>query len=154
MTFPRKRPASVAPVPSIAEAWTDPGAYDSPPSREYATPSNGYRRAQLAPGGIDASAREDLSRLGQISILLLIAAVLAMGAAIWQRRPALAALRIQSFAPTQLWRVLLLETGLLLGAGCLTGALTGMATRAPTSRWWRDTRETMSTRSVLWSSWG
>jgi putative ABC transport system permease protein len=80
--------------------------------------------------GIDASARQGLSRLGQISALLLVAAVLAMaaamGAAIWQRRGSLAALRIQSFTPRQLWRVLLLETGVVLGAGCLTGALVGV----------------------------
>jgi putative ABC transport system permease protein len=79
--------------------------------------------------GIDASARQGLARLGQISALLLVAAVLAMaaamGAAIWQRRASLAALRIQSFSPRQLWRVLLLETGVVLGAGCLTGALVG-----------------------------
>jgi putative ABC transport system permease protein len=95
-------------------------------------PSSGVvvQTAQERADGINASAREGLSRLGQISILLLIAAVLAMaaamGAAIWQRRPALAALRIQSFAPRQLWRVLLLETGLVLGAGCLTGAIAGI----------------------------
>jgi putative ABC transport system permease protein len=80
--------------------------------------------------GINASARAGLARLGQISGLLLIAAVLAMaaamGAAIWQRRASLAALRIQSFSPRQLWRVLLLETGVVLGAGCLTGALVGV----------------------------
>lgn len=90
-------------------------------------------RVQLAAeraAGIDASASAGLSRLGQISALLLVAAVLAMaaamGAAIWQRRASLAALRIQSFSPRQLWRVLLLEAGVVLGAGCLTGALVGM----------------------------
>jgi len=80
--------------------------------------------------GIDASASQGLARLGQISALLLFAAVLAMaaamGAAIWQRRASLAALRIQSFSPPQLWRVLLLETGVVLGAGCLTGGLVGV----------------------------
>lgn len=80
--------------------------------------------------GINASARQGLARLGQISGLLLIAAVLAMaaamGAAIWQRRASLAALRIQSFSPRQLWRVLLLETSVVLGAGCVTGALVGV----------------------------
>ncbi len=80
--------------------------------------------------GIDTSARQGLARLGQISVLLLVAAVLAMaaamGAAIWQRRASLAALRIQSFSPRQLWRVLLLESAVVLGAGCLTGALVGV----------------------------
>ncbi|HEU4702159.1 MAG TPA: ABC transporter permease, partial [Conexibacter sp.] len=80
--------------------------------------------------GINASARQGLARLGQISALLLVAAVLAMaaamGAAIWQRRASLAALRIQSFSPRQLWRVLLLEASVVLGAGCVTGALAGV----------------------------
>jgi putative ABC transport system permease protein len=80
--------------------------------------------------GIDASARQGLARLGQISGLLLMAAVLAMaaamGAAIWQRRASLASLRIQSFSPRQLWRVLLLESSVVLGAGCLTGAIVGI----------------------------
>jgi len=86
--------------------------------------------ANARAAGIDASARQGLARLGQISTLLLIAAVLAMaaamGAAIWQRRASLAALRIQSFSPRQLWRVLLLESAVVLGAGCLTGALVGV----------------------------
>ncbi len=86
--------------------------------------------ARARAAGIDASAREGLARLGQISVLLLVSAVLAMaaamGAAIWQRRASLAALRIQSFTPRQLWRVLLLECGVVLGAGCLTGALAGV----------------------------
>jgi putative ABC transport system permease protein len=79
---------------------------------------------------INASARQGLERLGQINVLLLAAAVLAMaaamGTAIWQRRPALAAMRIQSFRPRQLWLLLLLEASVVLGAGSLTGALGGM----------------------------
>jgi putative ABC transport system permease protein len=80
--------------------------------------------------GINASARQGLDRLGQISLLLLFAAVLAMGAAmgaaLWQRRASLAALRIQSFTPPQLWRVLVLESAIVLSAGCLTGAAAGV----------------------------
>jgi putative ABC transport system permease protein len=63
-------------------------------------------------------------------MLLQVAAILAMaaamGAAIWQRRPGLAALRIQSFKPRQLWLLLLLEAGIVLSAGGLTGALGGI----------------------------
>jgi putative ABC transport system permease protein len=92
--------------------------------------------------GINASARQGLARLGQISALLLIAAVLAMaaamGAAIWQRRASLAALRIQSFSPRQLWRVLLLETSVVLGAGCLTGALVGIYGQVVIDRYLRS----------------
>lgn len=77
-----------------------------------------------------AQTRQGLERLSQISTLLLIAATLAMaaamGAAIWQRRASLAALRLQSFSPSQLRHVLLLEAGLVLGASCFTGALTGV----------------------------
>jgi putative ABC transport system permease protein len=79
---------------------------------------------------IKASARQGLERLSQITLLLQIAAVLAMaaamGAAIWQRRPALAALRIQSFKPRQLWLLLIVEATIVLGAGGLTGAVTGI----------------------------
>jgi putative ABC transport system permease protein len=73
------------------------------------------------------SARAGLSRLGQIAILLLVGAALAMAAAmsaaIWQRRASLAALRLQSVRPGQLWTVLLAESAMVLGAGCATGAL-------------------------------
>jgi putative ABC transport system permease protein len=76
------------------------------------------------------SARQGLARLGQISALLLLTAALAMaaamGAAIWQRRAALASLRLQSFRPAQLWRMLLIETAVVLAAGCLTGAVVGV----------------------------
>jgi putative ABC transport system permease protein len=83
------------------------------------------RKAQIT-----ASASQGLERLDQIVRLLQAAAVLAMaaamGAAIWQRRPALAALRIQSFKPRQLWLLLIVEASIVLGAGGLTGALTGI----------------------------
>ena len=54
----------------------------------------------------DTLAREGLSRMSQITLLLMIAAGLAMaaamGAGIWQRRSSLASLRINSFSPWQL----------------------------------------------------
>jgi putative ABC transport system permease protein len=78
----------------------------------------------------DALAREGLSRLTQIALMLTIAAALAMaaamGASIWQRRPALASLRIQSFKPRQLRRVLLYESCLVLGSGCAVGLIAGI----------------------------
>lgn len=90
-----------------------------------------------------AQTRQGLERLGQISTLLLIAASLAMasamGASIWQRRAALAALRLQSFRPSQLARVLLLEAGLMVGAGCMTGALAGVYGQALIDRYLRLT---------------
>ena len=78
----------------------------------------------------DALAREGLSRLSQIALLLTAAAVLAMtaaiGASIWQRRPALASLRIQSFRPAQLRLILLWEAGLVVASGAVLGAAAGI----------------------------
>lgn len=78
----------------------------------------------------DGLARQGLSRLSQISLLLVVIAALAMaaamGAAIWQRRRSLASLRVQSFRPRQLRFVLLYESGLVLGASCFVGALVGV----------------------------
>ncbi len=87
----------------------------------------------------NAIAREGLTRLSQISTLLLIAAALAMAAAmgtgIWQRRTALAQLRIMGWRPQKLWRALLLETGIVLGAGCMTGAVAGVYGQYLGDRW-------------------
>jgi putative ABC transport system permease protein len=74
--------------------------------------------------------RQGLSRLSQISTLLLIAAALAMasamGTAVWQRRRRLAALKVQGFDHRQLWRALLCETGFVLAIGCGVGAVMGL----------------------------
>jgi putative ABC transport system permease protein len=79
---------------------------------------------------INTSASEGLGRLGEISNALIIAAVLAMastlGSSIWQRRTALAGLRLSGVKPARLRRVLLLECALMLVAGCLTGAVAGV----------------------------
>jgi putative ABC transport system permease protein len=77
-----------------------------------------------------ATSRSGLARLNQISTMVLIAAVLAMAASmagmIWQRRPTLAALKLHGAGEFELWRSLLLESGLLLGTGCLIGAIFGL----------------------------
>ncbi len=61
---------------------------------------------------------------------MLIAAVLAMagamGSMIWQRRPQLAYIKRQGYMRGVLWRALLCESALLLGAGCSLGALFGI----------------------------
>lgn len=94
--------------------------------------SSGLRvqTADQRAAGIKSSARGGLSRLGQISTLLLIAACLAMaaalGAAIWQRRPRLAEHDLLGMLPGEQWRALLIESGLVVGAGCLTGAAFGV----------------------------
>ena len=86
--------------------------------------------APVRVGEIDALADAGLSRLGEISTLLTIAAILALAtalaSAIWQRRVTLAELRLTGVTPARLRRMLLLESTLLLGAGCLTGALVGL----------------------------
>ncbi len=89
----------------------------------------------------DALAREGLSRLTQIALLLMVAATLAMaaamGASVWQRRPSLASLRIQSFRPAQLRVILLLEAALILATGSLAGALAGIYGQALIDRYLR-----------------
>jgi len=79
---------------------------------------------------IDAFVSEGLSRLGEISTLLILGAILALAAAltssIHQRRRLLAELRLAGGTPQRLRAVLLIETTLTLGAGCLTGVLAGV----------------------------
>jgi putative ABC transport system permease protein len=79
---------------------------------------------------IDGLTGEGLSQLGIISTLLVLAAILALAAAlassINQRRVALAGLRLTGAPPSRLRRILLVEASLMLGAGCVTGALAGI----------------------------
>ncbi len=79
---------------------------------------------------IDALTSEGLSRLGEISTLLIIAAILAMAAAlgssVWQRRVSLAGLRLAGVNTARLRRILLTESTLMLSAGCTTGAVAGI----------------------------
>jgi putative ABC transport system permease protein len=74
--------------------------------------------------------RQGLARLTQIATLILIGAVLAMAAAmgtmVWQRRPRLAKLKLEGFPRGELWRTILLESVLLLGVGCMAGAILGL----------------------------
>jgi putative ABC transport system permease protein len=77
-----------------------------------------------------ALSRAALARLTQIATLILVVAVLAMaaamGAMIWQRRPQLAKLKLEGIPRASLWHTMLLESLLLLAAGCLTGAIFGV----------------------------
>jgi putative ABC transport system permease protein len=76
------------------------------------------------------ASHEGLQRLGQIARLVLFAGALAiaiaMSAMISQRRPQLARMKLEGFPRGGLWRSLLMESGLLLSAGCLVGALFGI----------------------------
>jgi putative ABC transport system permease protein len=86
--------------------------------------------AQARAAAIDSSASEGLGQLGEISTLLVAAAILAMAAAlgssIWQRRKSLAELRLEGAPGHQIKLVLLTESMLMLSAGCLTGAIVGV----------------------------
>ncbi len=129
-----------------ARAWAseDPSAYqfELTPGASAIVVSAEIRRALGPQSGLQvatagqrqrlhyAQATQGLSRLAQIRTLVLIAVVLAMsaamGAAIWQRRVRLADMKVDGFDRGVLWRALLLESVLLLGAGCSIGALFGI----------------------------
>jgi putative ABC transport system permease protein len=87
----------------------------------------------------EESARQGIKSLSQIATLLLIATSLAiasaLSAAIWQRRARLASLKSHGFDSGQLWRSLLLESGILIFIGCLDGAILGSYGHAIASRW-------------------
>jgi putative ABC transport system permease protein len=74
--------------------------------------------------------RQGLARLTQIARLVLIAAALAMAAAmsgmVWQRRRRLADLKLAGINYRELWKAVLLESALLLGIGCVVGAVYGL----------------------------
>ncbi len=76
------------------------------------------------------ASRQGLGRLTQIALLVLVAGVLAtatvMGAAIWQRRRRFARMKVQGYDTRTLWRALVCESALLIGAGCLIGASVGV----------------------------
>jgi putative ABC transport system permease protein len=77
-----------------------------------------------------AATRQGLVRLSQITVLVLVAAILAMGAAmigvIWQRRAAFARYKVHGITTAELWLALLLESAALLGTGALAGAGGGL----------------------------
>jgi putative ABC transport system permease protein len=79
---------------------------------------------------IEASGGEGLGQLGEIAKLLLVATIVALlaalGSSIWQQRISLASLRLEGTRPRQLRRLLLVEALVMLGAGCVTGALAGV----------------------------
>ena len=103
-----------------------------PPCSERSGPDSGLRviDSRTREASIDALTNEGLSQLGLITTLLVITAILALAAAlassIHQRRAGLAALRLAGAPPSRLRRILGIEGALMLGAGCVTGALAGI----------------------------
>ncbi len=76
---------------------------------------------------LDRGALDRLSQMASlISIFAALAMAAAMGAMVWQRRPRLAKLKLEGLARAELWRMILLESMLLLGVGCVSGAIFGM----------------------------
>lgn len=77
-----------------------------------------------------ALAGQGLSRLTQIRLLVLIAALLAVtgaiGAMIWQRRELVAFMKCDGYPRSVLLRWLLYESAVLLGTGCFAGAAFGL----------------------------
>jgi putative ABC transport system permease protein len=129
-----------------ANAWgsSDASAYNVL-MKPGVSPDQGRREVQAALGAstglaaqtaqqhadkLRAITRQGLTRLSQIATLILVAAVMAMaaamGAMIWQRRPRLAKLKLEGFPPNELWHTILLESVLLLGVGCFSGAVFGL----------------------------
>ena len=129
-----------------AQAWAsgDPSAYEiqTTPGVPVVSVRDRVRGALRSEPGLaveTAAEREQrhyavtaqgLSRLTQIRLLVLIAAVLALvgaiGAMIWQRRDRVAALHSDGYGDAELWRWLLCEAAVLLTAGCSIGAIFGI----------------------------
>ncbi|MGH2911708.1 MAG: FtsX-like permease family protein [Solirubrobacteraceae bacterium] len=87
----------------------------------------------------DATAHQAVRTLGEISTLLLVtsalAVAIALSAAIWQRRRRFASLKTEGFTTKQVWRSLLIESTVVLGVGCLDGAILGIYGHALAGRW-------------------
>jgi putative ABC transport system permease protein len=90
---------------------------------------------------VKAIGRQGLSVIGDISKLLLLISALALAVAlstaIYQRRGRLASLKAQGFDRLQLWRGVLLESAVVLGIGCLDGAILGLYGHALADRYLR-----------------
>ncbi|MFL5817140.1 MAG: FtsX-like permease family protein [Conexibacter sp.] len=91
----------------------------------------------------NAIVSDGLARLQQISTLLLtsaaIAIAVAMSATIRDRRPQLAAYAIEGWSRAALWRALMIETGIVLLAGCFAGAIAGTYGHYLGGRWLEQT---------------
>jgi putative ABC transport system permease protein len=131
---------------SYARAWTssEPSAYEirTTPGVPITTVRDLVSAALDAEPGLKvetaeereqrhyAAAAQGLSRLTQIRLLVLFAAILAIvgaiGSMIWQRRALIAALKCHGYRTGVLWRWLLCEATVLLTAGCLIGAIFGV----------------------------
>lgn len=87
------------------------------------------------------NASQGLHSLAEIASLLLLTAALALAAAlstvIYQRRAQFVSLKEDGFDRWQLWRSLLIESVILIGIGCLDGAILGVYGHALANRYLR-----------------
>jgi putative ABC transport system permease protein len=87
----------------------------------------------------NASAREGLRTLGEISTLLLIAAAFAVASAlsaiVLQRRLRLSRYKMRGYDSWQLWWAVMLESVVTVGVGAVVGAVVGICGHALASRW-------------------
>ncbi|HZV74313.1 MAG TPA: ABC transporter permease [Conexibacter sp.] len=83
--------------------------------------------------------RQGLGRLTQIATLMLVAAALALALAmsgvVWSRRPRLMTLKLSGFTDGEVWRTIVLESAIVLGAGCSIGALFGLLGQFMLTSW-------------------
>lgn len=148
MSADRYRRDWLGPQPSAIELQLGPGADPLATRRavQAALGPGSALRAQTTPerdAQFRALARDGLVRLSQIALMLVAAAALSLAAgtvaAIWQRRISLAVLRISGHLPGELWQVLLLEAGIVLGTGSLAGLAAGAVGHRLLARWLADT---------------
>ncbi len=92
---------------------------------------------------VDTTVRQGLSRLTQISNIVLFAAIMSvvtvMLAAVWQRRERLDSLVSMGMSFWQLARMLFLETGLILFIGCFIGMAFGLVGQPLVDKWLSET---------------
>jgi putative ABC transport system permease protein len=85
-----------------------------------------------------AASRSSVARLSQIATLVLVSAILAMASAmaglIWQRRAFLAGVKVEGYSALQMWKALVLEAAILIGTGCVLGAVFGLLGQGLLSR--------------------
>jgi putative ABC transport system permease protein len=126
-----------APKPSAYNIIVSPGASPTVVAHEAQrllvnekTTGLTVQTAQARERAQDAAARQGLTRLTQMALLALIAGILATAASVAavtaQRRRQFARLKAQGLSRNLLWLALVWESALLIGAGCLIGALFGI----------------------------
>jgi putative ABC transport system permease protein len=121
--------------PSAYNVMLSPGASSTQVRREIQRalgPQSGLtvQTARQREQTQQAASHQGLGRLSQITLLVLIAGILAtatsMSAMIWQRRRGFARMKVLGYDRRVLWLALIYESALLLGAGCSIGALFGV----------------------------